>query len=48
MTPYDTDVYAWSQEQAALLDGKQWDTLDIANLLEEILSVGCEPIHGRE
>jgi hypothetical protein len=26
-------VYAWSQEQAALLDGKQWDTLDIANLI---------------
>jgi len=41
MTPYNTDVYAWSQEQAALLDGKQWDTLDIANLIEEILSVGA-------
>jgi hypothetical protein len=41
MTPYDTDVYAWSQEQAALLDGKQWDALDIANLIEEILSVGA-------
>ena len=41
MTPYDTDVYAWSQEQAALLDGKQWDTLDIANLIEAILSVGA-------
>ena len=41
MTPYDTDVYAWSQEQAALLDGKQWDALDITNLIEEILSVGA-------
>src|SRR5262245_52650038 len=41
MTPYDTDVYAWSQEQAALLDGKQWDALDIANLIEEILNVGA-------
>src|SRR4030095_16459489 len=41
MTPYNTDVYARSQEQAALLDGKQWDTLDIANLIEEILSVGA-------
>src|SRR5215470_14326936 len=41
MTSYDTDVYAWSQEQAALLDGKQWNALDIANLIEEILSVGA-------
>src|SRR4029450_2973610 len=41
MTPYDTDVYAWSQEQAALLDGKQWGALDIANIIEELLSVGA-------
>jgi hypothetical protein len=40
ITPYDTDVYAWSQEQAALLNGQQWKALDIANLIEEILSVG--------
>ena len=38
---YDIDVYAWSQAQAALLDGKRWDALDIANLIEEILSVGA-------
>jgi len=39
MTSYDTDVYAWSQEQEALLVGRQWNALDIANLIEEILSV---------
>ena len=41
MTPYNTDVYTWSQEQAALLDGRQWESLDLANLIEEILSVGA-------
>ena len=39
-TAYETDVYAWMQEQAAFLDGKHWDALDLANLLEEVLSVG--------
>jgi hypothetical protein len=41
MTLYETDVYAWSREQAALLDGKQWDALDMANLIEESLSLGA-------
>lgn len=41
MTPYDTDVYAWSQEQAALLDGQRWAALDMVHLIEEILSVGA-------
>ncbi len=41
MMPYNTDVYTWSQEQAALLDGRQWESLDLANLVEEIRSVGA-------
>ena len=37
---YDQDFYAWSQEQAALLEARQWDALDIPNLVEEITSLG--------
>ena len=37
---YDTDFYAWTRAQATLLDARQWDGLDIAHLVEEILSLG--------
>jgi len=39
-TTYHTDFYAWTQEQAALLDAEEWGKLDIANLKEEIESMG--------
>jgi hypothetical protein len=35
-TLYDTDFYAWAQEQAALLEGQQFDALDVPHLLEEL------------
>jgi Domain of unknown function DUF29 len=37
---YETDFYAWTQEQATLLRGKQWSQLDLPNLIEEIESLG--------
>jgi hypothetical protein len=37
---YDTDFYAWTQEQAALLEGKHFEALDLKNLVEEIDSLG--------
>jgi Domain of unknown function DUF29 len=37
---YDADFYAWTQEQAKLLRGKQWNQLDLLNLVEEIESLG--------
>jgi hypothetical protein len=37
---YHQDLYAWTQEQAALLDARQFDALDLANLIEELLDVG--------
>src|SRR5215467_6485235 len=37
---YDTDFYRWAQEQAALLEARQFDALDIPNLVEEITSLG--------
>ena len=37
---YDTDFYAWTQTQAALLRDGKWQELDYANLAEEIESVG--------
>jgi hypothetical protein len=40
MSDYEQDFYAWTQEQAAALRDRQWDTLDLANLAEEIESLG--------
>jgi hypothetical protein len=40
-TRYDTDFYAWTQEQGRLLEARQFDALDIANLAEEITSLGA-------
>ncbi|MEB3147502.1 MAG: DUF29 domain-containing protein, partial [Sphaerospermopsis sp.] len=37
---YQTDFYAWSQEQANLLRHQQWHELDWSNLIEEIESLG--------
>ena len=37
---YDTDFYAWIQEQAKLLKHQQWNQLDLPNLIEEIESLG--------
>jgi hypothetical protein len=37
---YETDFYAWTQEQAKLLKHQQWNQLDLPNLIEEIESLG--------
>lgn len=37
---YETDFYAWTQQQAKLLKTQAWDELDTANLIEEIESLG--------
>ena len=37
---YETDFYAWTQEQANLLRHHQWSQLDLPNLIEEIESLG--------
>ena len=37
---YDTDFYAWTLEQSKLLQGANWQDLDIENLVEEIESLG--------
>ena len=37
---YKQDFYAWTQAQAALLDARQFDALDIPHLVEEITSLG--------
>ena len=39
-TLYDTDFYAWTQEQARLLRERRWDDLDVENLIDEVASVG--------
>jgi hypothetical protein len=36
---YETDFYAWLQEQAQLLKNQQWSQLDLTNLIEEIESL---------
>lgn len=37
---YETDFYAWTQEQTKLLRHQQWNKLDVPNLIEEIESWG--------
>lgn len=37
---YETDFYAWTQEQATLLRNQQWSQIDWLNLIEEIESLG--------
>ncbi len=37
---YETDFYAWVQEQVKFLRHHQWSQLDLPNLIEEIESLG--------
>jgi hypothetical protein len=37
---YETDFYAWTQEQVSLLRDRNWSQLDLPNLIEEIESLG--------
>ena len=46
MSDYDTDFYAWTQAQASALRDGKWDTLDRANLAEEIESLGIADEHA--
>lgn len=39
-TPYETDFYAWTQEQAALLRAGQLSAIDLEHLAEEIEDMG--------
>ena len=40
-TLYTQDFYAWTQEQAARLEARQFDALDIVNLVDEVISLGA-------
>jgi hypothetical protein len=37
---YESDFFAWTQEQARLLRERRWDDLDLDNLVDEVESVG--------
>lgn len=37
---YESDFYAWTQEQAKMLHDRQWSQIDLPNLIEEIESLG--------
>jgi Domain of unknown function DUF29 len=37
---YETDFYAWTQEQVSLLKAQQWERVDTVNLIEEIETLG--------
>lgn len=39
-TLYDQDFYAWIQRQIELLQARQWNQVDIENLIEELDSLG--------
>jgi Domain of unknown function DUF29 len=37
---YETDFYAWTQEQVKLLQAGKWTEIDLVNVIEEIDSLG--------
>lgn len=37
---YETDFYAWTQEQANFLRDRQWSQIDLSNLIDEVESLG--------
>lgn len=37
---YETDFYAWTEEQVKLLKHREWSQIDLPNLIEEIESLG--------
>ena len=37
---YEQDFYAWTQAQAALLEARRFDALDVVHLVEEVESLG--------
>jgi hypothetical protein len=39
-TLYNTDFYAWTRQQAALLQAEEFEELDLPNLIEELESMG--------
>jgi predicted nucleic acid-binding Zn-ribbon protein len=39
-TLYDQDFYAWTQRQIELLQARQWNQVDVENLIEELDSLG--------
>jgi hypothetical protein len=39
-TLYETDFYAWTQQQAALMRNEELERLDLPNLIEEIEAMG--------
>lgn len=43
---YESDFYAWTQTQVALIQSGQWTDIDVQNLVEEIESLGKQ--HRRE
>jgi len=43
---YNQDFYAWVQEQAALLKARQFEALDLDNLIEEVESITCQEMRA--
>jgi hypothetical protein len=37
---YETDFYDWTQKQVGLLKSRQWEQLDVVNLIEEVEALG--------
>lgn len=47
-TLYETDFYAWTKRQAALLRGEEFEQIDWNNLIAEIESLGRSEKHEVE
>lgn len=45
---YANDVHAWTKAQAAMLRARQFEAIDLENIIEEIESLGNEQAHAVE
>jgi predicted RNase H-like HicB family nuclease len=45
---YERDIYLWARAQAARLRARDWDAVDVPNVVDEIESLAQEPEHQIE
>src|SRR5262249_25553630 len=48
MTPYETDIAAWAEQNAELIRARRWQEVDAEHVLEEIEALGNDRRNARD
>ena len=48
MTPYETDIAAWAEQNAELIRARRWQEVDAEHVLEEIEALGNDRRSARD